>query len=107
MPPTTQHSGNKEKKNTKQGVKTSEGRTNPKQKECQETFDCHLIRTASKTGAASKEKTFYFGQFALNGEYNRSKLKKKTYLLSSGAYHYSTETYSRIRNFGNNHTLKQ
>ena len=32
--------------------------------------------------------------------------KKKTYLLSSGAYHYSTETYSRVRNFGNNHTFK-
>ena len=53
-----------------------------------------------------KKKQIYFGQCALNGEYNRSKLKKKTYLLS-GAYHYSTETYSRIRNFGNNHTLKQ
>ena len=31
-PPTTMHTGNK-KKDTKQGVKTIEGRTNPKQKE--------------------------------------------------------------------------
>ena len=31
----------------------------------------------------------------------------KTYFLSSDTYHYSTKTYSRVRNFGNNHTFKQ
>ena len=64
------------KKDTKQGVKTSEGRTNPKQRERQEKFDCHLIRTASQS-TASKGKTFHFGPCALDGEYNRSKLKKR------------------------------
>ena len=55
-----------------------------------------------------RKKTFYFGQCALNGEYNRSKLiKKKTYLLSSDSYHCYTKTFSRVRNFGNNHTFKQ
>ena len=70
-----------------------------------------MIRTASKTAATSKEKTFYFSQYALNGEYNRSKLKKKDVfaqqLLTLNYLHYSTKTYSRVRNFGNNHTLKQ
>ena len=57
MPPTSQHTGNK-KKNTKQGVKTNEGRTNSKQKECREIVDRHLIRTASKSAAVSKGKSF-------------------------------------------------
>ena len=64
MPPTTQHTGNKKKK-TKQGVKTSEGRTNSKQKERREIVDCHLIRTASKSAAASKGKSFILAHVLL------------------------------------------
>ena len=59
MPPTTQHAG-KIYIYIKQGVETSKRQTKPKQKEHQETFDCHLIRTASKTAAASKGKTLFW-----------------------------------------------
>ena len=53
------------KKNTEQGVKTSEGRRNSKQKERREIVDCHLIRTASKSAAASKGKSFILAHVLL------------------------------------------
>ena len=109
MPPTTQHTGNKKKKIlNKVSKQVKDGRIQNKKNVRKHLTAIWLERLRKLLLLRKKKKTFILVSVLIMVNIIGTNWKKRR-ICSAAAltYHYFTETYSRVRNFGNNHTFKQ